>query len=187
MVKSSNVEEKEGDPPEGFDGRNAERPIATHLAALKRFGDIYSEYVRAREKAALAARCHVESAEGRLVEVLATLQKDVQAKLAQAYQRGVDAWDARSSEDSWTQYEDLNRQYVAAAHTIYNDARSQFQESMLALNVDAGKEFNDATWKAYRDYLRALQGAWRGLDVDTLVEASMLAATLRQPMLGGDR
>jgi Skp family chaperone for outer membrane proteins len=180
MVKASGKT-----PSEGLDPRKAQRPAAPQLGAIQRFGDIDMNYMLAREQAWLAARRRFEAAERRHAEALAALQKDVQTKLGQAYQQGVDAWDAGRSDDSRNQYQDLIRQYMAATGTIYDEARARFEESLRALNKeveDAGKELYEVSRSAYRDYLSSLQDAWRALDVDAVVEACAIAAATRPRM-----
>jgi len=170
---------------EGLDPRKAQRPAALQLEVIRRFGDIDLNYMLARQEAWLAARRRLEAAERRHAEALAALQNDVQTKLGQAYQRGVDAWDAGQPGDTWNQYQDLNRQYMAATGAIYDEACARFAESVRALNKeveDAGKELNEVSRSAYRNYLSSLQDAWRALDVDAVVEAYAIAAATRPHM-----
>jgi hypothetical protein len=182
MVKSSGREETAKNSSKGRDPRKAQRFAAPQLGVIQRFGDIDMNYMLAREQAYLAARRRYETAKRRHAEAFAAVEKEVQTKLAQAYQQGVDAWDGGRSDDSWNQYQDLNRQYITAIRTIYDDARGRFEESMRALNKevdDAGKELNEVARSAYRDYLNSLQEAWGALDVDAVVEARVIAAAMR--------
>lgn len=183
MAKISETDQKTVNPQGGDDAPKGERPATPQLGAIRRFGEIDLVYMSAREQAWVAARRRFEAAHRRSAAALATLQEDVQTKLAQAYQQGVDAWeDASTSEDSGNRYQELNRQYMATTGTICEDARARLDESLLAFNKEAedvGNELNDATKSAYRDYLRSLQGAWRALDVDAVVDACAVAAALR--------
>src|SRR5262245_11760597 len=122
--------------PEEFNSREEERPRAPQLEVLRRFNDIEGHYMLAREQAWLAARRRLEVAEMGHSEAVADLQKYLQEKLGQAYQQGVDAWEAGRSVDSWNHYLDLNRQYAAATRKSYEEACARFEESLRALNKE---------------------------------------------------
>lgn len=181
MVKGSEMEHAAKKVVPKADTQAAEHGAFDQLAAIRRFSDVDREYARARENAWLAAQHRWDAAQRRHAEAVASLQKDVQSRLEQAFKKGADAWDDTRSDTSSGEYEELNRQYLASTDLILQEARSRFADSVRTLGKEyeaVGAELDRAARVAYRDYLRSLQKTWHELNVDAIADSLALAQAL---------
>lgn len=137
-------------------------------AMAGQFGDAYQKLMQASQEAAVHGQKLYEEAYNDLAKEISEIQSDISKRYAEAYQQYIKiAQDASGAQHGQEAY----RNFAETVRGLEEDSARRTSEANSGF---AGKIQESASLSQqqaqvnYRSYLRSIQQAWAGLDVNSL-------------------
>ena len=141
-------------------------------ALAGQFGDAYQKLLQTSHQAALRGQKQLEEAYSELAREISAIQSDISKRQAEADQQYCKiAHEAASGEGNQQKVEQAYRDFIDTLRGLEEDALRRGNEAntkFLSQTQDSAAESQQAAQENYLNYLRSIQQAWAGLDINSL-------------------
>jgi len=151
------------------DASSEKTPSQSPMQSLSgQFGDAYNKLIQASQQAAVQGQKQVEEAYGDLAKEIGDIQRDINNRYAEAYQQYVkaaqDAGGDQEAQQAYSNFIETVRGLEEDGVRRASEADTGFCTKVQGLASESQKQAQEN----YLSYLRSIQQAWAGLDVNSL-------------------
>lgn len=141
-------------------------------ALTGQFGDAYSKLVQASHHAALQGQKQVEASHSHLAKAISDIQLDIRKRYVEAYQEYSNILqDAAIKQTGAQELQEAYQNFIDTVRGLEEDGLRRVDEANTEFMTKMQESASESEGKArenYLNYLRSLQQAWAGLDVNSL-------------------